>query len=393
MRDRYLFYVTPLILCAFAAGLTAARTPRGSLVLPLAVLVMGFWKAQLPVYTKLNVDTPASVLNHWLVVTMQGTNGARIFLILAACVLALVYLECAVFLRQTYVAISLSVLLLLALPAETGYAFERLFAVNGTSGLPMTLDQSVVFGWVDREITTHSEAVMMPYPVIRGDYFANVAFWWDLEFWNRSVDREAAPPAAAFPGTPAGTFPKLSLRFDPKTGKANIDSASYVAQAATDARFHIAGRTLTSQRGVSIVLPVRPWHADWVSYGLYDDGWTRPGKAARIRVFAAPGQRGAVRRTLTLALLAPGTVTAQPAVLRSNEGRWRVVAGQNAAQQAVTVCVPAEGYSDITLTTAGSAPIYGDQATQAGAAAPRQAGVLVDWLSLAGLGPRCTPAS
>jgi hypothetical protein len=391
VRDRYLFYVTPLLLCAFAAALTAARTPRRSLVLPLAVLAVGFWKAQLPVYTKLNVDTPASVLNHWLVVTMQGTNGARIFLVLAACVMALLYLECALFLRQTHVAIGLSVLLLAALPAETGYAFSRLFAVNGTSGLPMTLDQSVVFGWVDREITTHSEAVMMPYPVIRGDYFADIAFWWDLEFWNRSVDREASLPAAAFPGTPAGTFPNLPLRFDANTGKANIDLDSYVAQAADDARFHIAGRTLTTQRGVSIVLPVRPWHADWVSYGLYDDGWTRPGKPARIRVFAAPGQRGAVRRTLTIALLAPGNVTAQPALLRSDAGRWRVVAGQNAAQQAVTVCVPAAGYSDVTLTTAGSSPIYGDQATQAGAATPRQAGVLVDWLSLAEPGARCTP--
>ena len=48
----------------------------------------------------------------------------------------------------------LCVLLLVALPAETGYAFKRLFAVNGTSGLPLTLDQSIVFGWVDRTITT-----------------------------------------------------------------------------------------------------------------------------------------------------------------------------------------------------------------------------------------------
>ncbi|MGZ4258268.1 MAG: hypothetical protein ACXVRE_10945 [Gaiellaceae bacterium] len=392
VRDRYLFYVTPLLLCAFAAGLTAARGPRRSLVLPLAVLAAGFWKAQLPSYTKLNVDTPASVLNHWLVVTMQSTHGARIFLILAACVVALLYLECAIFLRQTHVAIGLSVLLLAALPAETGYAFERLFAVNGTSGLPMTLDQSMVFGWVDREITTHSEALMMPYPVIRGDYWSNVGFWWDLEFWNRSVDREAAP-SAAFANTPAGTFPKLHLRLDAETGKANIDLDSYVVQAADDARFHIAGRTLTTQRGVSVVLPSRPWHADWVSYGLYDDGWTQPGKPARIRVFAAPGQRGAVRRTLTIALLAAGDVVAHPALLRSNEGLARVVAAQNAAQQAVTVCVPAKGYADVTLTTAGSFPIYGDQATAESVGVPRQAGVLVDWVSLAAPGPSCVPGS
>ena len=252
----------------------------------------------------------------------------------------------------------------------------------------MTLDQSVVFGWVDREITTHSEAVMVPYPVVRGDYWSNVGFWWDLEFWNRSVTREAAP-AASFPNTPAGTFPKLPLRFDPRTGKANIDLVSYVAQATGDARFHVAGRTLTAQRGVSLVLPERPWHADWVSYGLYDDGWTRPDTPARIRVFAAPGQRRAVTRTLTLALLAPGDVASRPAVLRSNEGRWTVVAAQNAAQQAVTVCVPAGGFTDVTLTASASSPINNDQATPEGQ--PRNGGVLVDWLSLAEAVPGCKP--
>ena len=82
---------------------------------------------------------------------------------------------------------------------------------------------------------------MVPYPVIRGDYFANIGFWWDFEFWNRSVDREATAPNE-FSGTPPGSFPKLDLRFDPQTGLANYDLDSYVAQAAADARFHVKGR-------------------------------------------------------------------------------------------------------------------------------------------------------
>ena len=39
VRERYLFYLTPLLLCAFAAALTAARLPRWSLLAPLSIVV------------------------------------------------------------------------------------------------------------------------------------------------------------------------------------------------------------------------------------------------------------------------------------------------------------------------------------------------------------------
>jgi hypothetical protein len=296
-------------------------------------------------------------------------------------------------LPRTPFAVGLAAILLVALPAETGYAFKRLYAVNGTSGLPLTLDQSVVFGWVDRTITTNSEAVMVPYPVIRGDYWSNIGFWWDFEFWNRSVDREAAAPNQ-FSGTPPGSFPKVDLRFDPKTGLANFDVDSYVAQAVADARFHVEGRLLSTQRDVSIVFPSRPWRADWVSYGLYPDGWTRPGRTARIRVFGHPDARTAVTRTLTLTLLAPGEVTSRHVVVRSNDGVWPLdVGGTNSVQQAVTVCVPRDGPADVTLRADGVSAIYGDQSTVESVAQTREAGVLVGQVALAETpGAKCAPS-
>ena len=254
-------------------GRNAGRSPS-----PVALLALGFWNAPLTAFEKLNADTPASVLNDWLLRSMHGVDGARTFLIVAAVIVAVAYAEGALLLPRTPLAVGLAALLLVALPAETGYAFKRLYAVNGTSGLPLTLDQSVVFGWVDRTITTNGDAMMIPYPVIRGDYFANIGFWWDLEFWNRTVDREASAPNQ-FSGTPPGSFPKLDVRFDPQTGRANYDFDSYVAQAAADPRFHLIGRLLTTQRDVSLSLPDRPWRADWVSYGLYPDGWTTAGAA------------------------------------------------------------------------------------------------------------------
>src|SRR5262249_49088084 len=236
-------------------------------------------------------------------------------------VLAAAFVEATILLPRPVVVIGASVLLLVALPAETAYAFKRLFAVNGTSGLPLTLDQSVVFGWVDREITTSSEAVMVPYPVIRDDYFANEGFWWDLEFWNRSVDREAAR-SNQFSVTPPGSFPKIDPHFDARTGLANFDLDSYVAQATTDARFHVEGRVLTSQRGVAVVLPDRPWRADWVSYGLYPDGWTRPGQTARFRVFPRRTQTRPLLRTLHVTLTVPNSET-RSVRLASNAGNTR----------------------------------------------------------------------
>ena len=71
-------------------------------------------------------------------------NGIEIAsaLALAAVVICLIVVEADVLLPRAPVAIVLCAGLLIALPAETGYAFKRLFAVNGTSGLPLTLDQS-----------------------------------------------------------------------------------------------------------------------------------------------------------------------------------------------------------------------------------------------------------
>ena len=379
VRDRYLFYLTPVILVAFAAGLTAARPPRWSLGAPLLVLAFGFWRAPLPTFEKLNADTPASVIDNWLLRELHGVNTTRVFLVLAALVLAGAFVEATILLPRTVVAVGAAVLLLVALPAETGYAFKRLFAVNGTSGLPMTLDQSIVFGWVDREITTTSEAVMVPYPVIRGDYWANLGFWWDLEFWNKSVDREAAHPNQ-FSGTPPGSFPKIDPRFDPRTGLANFDVDSYVAQATTDARFHVEGRVLASERGVSIVFPARPWRADWVSYGLYPDGWTRPGKTARFRVFPEPNQSRPLLRTLHLTLSAPPLET-RPVTVVSDTGTSK--ADVSAAQEVTTsVCVPAHAPAEAKLIAIGSSSVEGDPSTSNTVGEPRSAGVLVNQVAL-----------
>lgn len=388
VRERYLFYIAPVLFVALAAALSARSLPRWSVAAPLVLLGIGFSQTQLPTFEKLNADTPASVLDDWLRSTMHGLSGARVFLGLAALVLVLVYVEVAALVPRRFVAGGICVLLALVLPAETAYGFKRLFAVPGTSGLPMTLDQSPVFQWVDREINTESRAVMIPYPVLPSDYWANVGFWWDIEFWNRSVEYEAGQPNE-FSGTPPGSFPKLTLRFDPRTGKANIDPDAFVLQAVTESRFHVAGKLRITQRGINLDAPVRPWRADWVSYGLYDDGWTRPDRTARIRVFASPDQQGKVSRVVTVVMGIPQIGPDRNVVLRSNSGTWRIPLGQAGATQAINVCVPAHGFADITVHVRGVSAIPGDPKNLGTYAAPRRGGAQFQMIAEADEIGRC----
>ena len=226
--------------------------------------------------------------------------------------------------------------------------------------------------------------------MIRDDYWANVGFWWDLEFWNMSVDREAARPDQ-FSATPPGSFPKLDIRFDPRTGLSNVDVDSYIAQAAGDVRFHLKGRFLHTERNVSIVFPDRPWRADWMTRGLYPDGWTKPGRVAYIKVFPDPAQRGPVLRTLTVSLAAPEAAR-RPTTFASNTGRWQLAVGGNTLQQAVSVCVPRAAPAEVSIRVSGSSAIGGDQSTLETFAQPRDAGVLVGSIALGEPGATCSPS-
>jgi hypothetical protein len=214
-----------------------------------------------------------------------------------------------------------------------------------------------------------------------GDYWAGVAYWWDLEFWNESVDRSAGVPHH-FEWTPS-TFPKLALDFD-RRGRASVSPSGYAAQAVSDARFHIAGTVVTNDRGIFLVQPERPWRADWLSRGLYDDGWTKPGVTAHIRVFAYPGQNRAVTRSLTVYLRAPSGISARRFALEANGKRVEGTAGGDEVTADVSVCVPRDGSSEIGLSAADASPVYGDPTSEVTTNEPRTAGVLVTRIYLSG---------
>jgi len=367
---------------AFAASLAAWERPGWKLLVPVGVLAVGFAVAPLPVFDKLNVDTPVSIIDGYLRRELGGLSGARIFLVVTSLVAAALIVEAGVLAGRRAVVPLAAIALLLTL-AESGYAFERLFRINGTAGRPLTADPSHDLAWVDAIVGRNANVTAIPYPTIAGDYWSSAAYWWDAEFWNVSVDRSAGIPGE-FEWTPS-TFPKLALSFD-RLGRSSVSPAGDVLQAVADARFHIAGSVVTNNRNAFLVEPDRPWRADWTTDGLYDDGWTKPGVTAHVRVYAYPGQDRRLTRTVTVSVFAPAGVSSRPLTVGSAHG----VAGANEVSVDASVCVPPNGSASVPITVAGSSTIYGDVKTDKTAIVPREAGLQISRIYLSGaIGKDC----
>jgi hypothetical protein len=376
LHDRYLFYVVPLILIAFTAMLLERAWARWTVIAAGALLAMAFAFMPVVSYQKFNVDSPVALLNDPLLDLAGSAQTAQLLLAFVTIVAVLLLLA------GRRVAVVLAGLAIFAAPAQTGAAFARLFAHDGTSGRPLTVDQSVVFDWLDRKLGTNASVTMIPYPILYGNYWENVAYWWNVEFWNASV-RRAAVYEGAFTGTPE-TFPTIALSFDRTTGRANVSPGGYVVQGVSETRFHLAGQGLGEDRGAVLLQPERPWRADWLAFDLYRDGWTIPKVAGTIRIFAAPGQTQAQRRYLTVWVRAPRDVPPRSFSIRSNADDWRGEADAHGTSDQIAACVPPRGYADVRVSAPRYSPIYGDpRSEQSFVSYARSGGVLVTGIALA----------
>jgi hypothetical protein len=382
LHDRYLFYVVPLVLIAFAAALRAERRPHWSLFISGTLMAVAFLRVPVVRYEKFNVDSPVAVLNDALLDAGGTVDGARVLLGLATIVLVLLYFFAGAFLRRAQLTIVVLVFAVGAVTTETALAFNRLLTVDGTSGRPITLEQGGVFDWIDRKVGPTAKVTMVPYPILYGDYWENVAYWWNVEFWNASVQR-AATYEQAFTGTPE-TFPTTELTFDRTTGRANVSPSVYAVQGIAEARFRLAGAELGEDRGVALMAVDRPWRAAWLTFDLYRDGWTVPKFVGKIRVFAAPGQKESLMRFLTISVRGPNDVPPRPFRIDSNASNWAAEAGEQPTSKQISVCVPARGFADVQVHAPHYSPIYGDPRSEASFVSyARSGGVLVTGIALA----------
>ena len=275
----------------------------------------------------------------------------------------------------------LSAILVVALVSTTTYVFARFFGTDDWASRPITNPQVGQYAWVDRTVGRNADVTMATYPLTM-DWFINFRIWRDYQYWNASLDRDVELPRGAFTYS-SFWFPKVYWGFDTKTGRADVSLTRYVLEADQESRFRVSGKEIANQQGLNLIDAAKPWRTDWLSFGLYDDGWTRPGVTTRVRVFAKPDQRGPILRSITFGIRVPGGVASRRVELSSNQGVVRVDASQDTSFNAIQVCVPAHGYADVLLRASGSSTIPGDQATLASSLQPREGGVFLTEIALA----------
>jgi hypothetical protein len=391
VQDRYLFYVVPLVTVGFVCALLDPRRPRWSLLLPTGLVAAGCTLTHFASYRIIESDTPVSVLNDWILTTAGSLWNAQVALAAATVLLTGLFALAAALLRGRRLTVVLLALLAFALPAETGYAFVRLFRVNGWSGRPLTRAYGDGLDWIDKAVGTKGSVTMISYPTVAGDFWQSFPYWRDVEFWNKSVVRAAYYPVGGIFESTGNTFPKLYLQFDQRTGVSNVSPTVFAAQAEKESRFRIDGPVKTDTQGVLLIDAGKSWRTDWLTYGLTDDGWTKPGVTARLRIFSTRSQPGPRIRYVTFQIWAPSNVTRRPFELVSNVQTTRDAATNAGTVFArIQVCVPAHGYSEIRIGTPDHSPIYGDMRDRVTFNVPREGGIFLAEIAMADeIGPPC----
>ncbi len=181
---------------------------------------------------------------------------------------------------------------------------------------------------------------------------ADRPYWWEAELWNKDVDRVLRVGG----GRTFTPFPADDVRVDYGMGMLRgAQPSDYLVLSPRETRFHLAGaQRVADARPLALVRVRRPHRLAWATHGLTLDGWTRPGEAASIRLYGhGRGGRRIVTLTLAASRFAP-----RPLEFAFAGGdttvRGGVDPGGARPPVRLSVCVPAGGHADATITTRGT---------------------------------------
>ena len=355
VRDRYLFYVVPLLLIGSAAALEGARRRQVAVGAGLVTVLFAATAAQLPftIYPGVWVDSPASVLNEVLS-EQSGQLGTGTFVALLGLLLGLATLLALLFAPRAPLAIftlvALGAFSILTLRSEV----DRIITGTGLSGRPLAGSPGLVLDWVDTVVPEGERTALVAFPVSTA-WDTTAIRWWDVEFWNRRVTHAYVAADENFRYT---GFPQPSLELDWSTGvAADTDGAPpYVIVAPGDSRFLLAGREQATNLGFVVRQVERPYRALWMSRGLQTDGWTAPGHSATIRVYAPdPDRSGLVH--LRIHLRAPDVSPAEYRLSAAGKARARALEPGETRAETVRLCLAAGSVADVRITSTSSAQI------------------------------------
>ncbi len=396
VHDRFLMYFVPVVLIGVALAVTDQRKPRWSLVLPLALVVAGFAFGDIPFVTWgrfdwMNLDTPISTIYTVLAVNLgAGISATRVELIAVAVIGTTLFVVGARRLRKKAFAISVFGFCAIAMTLATAAVFAVTFNHRDSNSRYVTQSQHGILDWVDNKVGPNANVTAIAYP-ISSDWFVNEEAWIDLEWFNKTIVRDATVNGQD-PFDYLGIwFPKLGLSFDANTGAVAESPTRWVVQSQKETRFRIDGPAVAlGSDGGALIDAGKKWRLAWLTSGLYDDGWTRPGVPMRMRVYSTVGQKHAELRSVAFLVRSAGA----PLPFKLTSGK-RSVGGTSSGSdtfRVIPVCVPAHGFGEAQLAVDGSSAIPGDLATYNESVMPRRGGVYIASLSVADeIGGPCKP--
>jgi hypothetical protein len=239
---------------------------------------------------------------------------------------------------------------------ETRYAFGRI--VLGANGNSRPLNAEPLEGrdWIDAALPGRPSVGVVPAPITlpadpdephgAPSFVAEFqSAWWYAEAWNKSVDR-----SFSFEGSPTYTpFPRTDLRLDFDTGRLLSDEQSpYLAIAPGDPRFRPAGRVV-AEDVIQLLRAELPYRAEWATRRVRDDGWTRPGEPATVRVFGTAGRT--VGRRVRITLFAPPDLGGRRRYSIASPGSKRTgtLRPGESRTESMAFCVSRRGHADLGI--------------------------------------------
>jgi hypothetical protein len=324
VQDRYVSYLAPL----FAVGAAACVLDRGrpgvrattSLMVGLAFAVLAS-AAPYSGQTALYWASPAAAFHRVFGSAAQAVDISTVGFVQWASVAVAVLVAGALWLLPSWLTLSTLGVVLAALGAlEAGYVFDR-FAVPATTRSQAI--EGVRRDWIDAAVPAGASVALVPNPDLSADY------WWDAEFWNKSVDR-----ALAVDGRQIFTpFAANEVSFAAETGRVlGAEPTNFLVLDMTESRFALRGTVpVAVARPLVLVRVARPYRAKWLISGAARDGWIRPGNGARIRTFGA-------LRELAVTLRASADATGPQRFEIRSDGF--VSRGQARPGDVATACLP-----------------------------------------------------
>jgi hypothetical protein len=283
VKDRYLFYVAPLLIVATAAALVDSHVPTAGLLAATAFVVVTVgWEPFEPVFG-VNLDSPASVLHESVARLARelGLSAPTLVAVVAGAVAVATVLALRTAPRGP-LAVGVLAVVVTACALETGYAWGRLLESNGPSGAAIATRPTDAKSWVDRSVPTDANVGMLAHSLAQ-EWFPSAVAWWNVEFWNARVTH-AYIVGGWFYYTP-DPFPRPSLGVDFATGAIEGDPPDFLIRTTIDSRFRPVGPTVGVARDLEVVRLERPARAAWATRGLAPDGWTRRGTRPVLRVY------------------------------------------------------------------------------------------------------------